>query len=46
MERKQGMRMFEIHKVDVMETKFVRSMCGVTGMDRCTKEDVERRVGV
>ena len=38
--------MVEKHKLDAMETKCLRSMCGVTRMDRWMNEEVRCRVGV
>ena len=41
-----GMRVEERHKLDGAEMKCLRSMCGVTRMDRVRNEVVRGRVGV
>ena len=40
------MRKEKRHKLEVLETKFSRSMCKVTGIDRVWMEEVMCRVGV
>ena len=41
-----GMKVKERDKLDVAEMKCLRSMCGVTRMDRVRNEVVRERVGV
>ena len=41
-----GLRVEERRKLDVMEMRCLRSMCGVTRMDRLRNEVVRERVGV
>ena len=41
-----GLRVKERRKLDVMEMRCLRSMCGVTRMDRLRNEVVRERVGV
>ncbi len=33
-------------RLNVMEIRCLRSICGVTGMDRVRKEEVRKRIGV
>ena len=40
------MRSAERRKVNVLEIKCVRSMVGVSRMDRVTNEEVNRRAGI
>ena len=41
-----GLRVEERRKLDVMEMRCLRSMCGVTRLDRLRNEVVRKRVGV
>ena len=41
-----GLRVEERRKLDVMEMRCLRSMCGMTRMDRLRNEVVRERVGV
>ena len=41
-----GMRSAERRKVNVLETKCLRSLVGVSQMDRVRNEDVRRRAGI
>ena len=41
-----GMRSAERRKVNVLETKCLRSLVGVSGMDRVRNEEVRRRAGI
>ena len=37
-----GIRIDERHELDVIEMKFMKSICAVTRMDRWRKEEVRR----
>ena len=41
-----GMRSAERRKVNVLEMKCLRSLVGVSGIDRVRNEEVRRRVGI
>ena len=41
-----GMRSAERRKVNVLEVKFLRSLVGVSRMDRVRNEEVRRRPGI
>ncbi len=41
-----NVREYERNKLDIFETRCLRSMVGVTRMDRVRNEEVRRRVGI
>ena len=41
-----GMRSAELRKVNVLEMKYLRSLVGVSRMDRFRNEEVRRRAGI